>query len=462
MLARPVFYFATLLGEAWLVLAHEIFVRQPEAYLSPGFGPPAWLVQALAACSFAFGAWASHGRSGDPRARFTGSLLALSVCVAASAPLLFWSFAHHVAFAIASVGVPVLIATLLGLGLHAGLRALGGVLAGFHYLPWVANPFRLLTAGALSILALIAASNLGMWRAACGLGMVLAVLAGWAPALFAYLDRASFPGARRVRRVSFASLAGALALLGVSLEFTPPSDHLDYPSEVVFARRAVSGRYVVTSGQQNLDLFRDRMLKASSIDDYRFAESLVHPALSARPLAKRVLLLGSGDGLIEREMLRYPEVSELYVFAPDAALAKLSLGLSWLKAQTDDAMASSRVRLRTGEPSALLEATPGSFDVILVDLPDPIDYVEGKHYTSYFYGLLRSRLADGGVGVVQATSISSTPRTFTSIKRSLEAAGLFTLPYHAALPSLGDWGFILFSRRPPALPRSLPANLRFL
>jgi spermidine synthase len=125
-------------------------------------------------------------------------------------------------------------------------------------------------------------------------------------------------------------------------------------------------------------------------------------------------------------------------------------------------MSSGKVRLHSAEPVRALAASSGAFDVILVDLPDPSDYVEGKHYTSYFFRLLAGRLAHGGVGVVQATSISNTPRTFASIRSTLQASGLHTLAYAVPVPSLGDWGFILFSQQPLSAPRSVPNGLRFL
>ncbi len=462
MLARPLFYFVTVLLQVCLVLVHEVFLRQRAAYLDPGFGPPAWLASLGGAAAFAAALWSSRRAAGDPRERFTWALLLLSGATALSAPLLFWSFQHHVLFASAALFVPACSGALLGVVLHAGYAALGGALRGFEFVSWLANPFRLLTAGAVLLLSLVGAGSLGMWRASVGTGMVLAVLAGWAPALFLYLDRVPVACARGARRGSFIALGATAGLLLVSLGFSPLSDYTSYTTEVVFAERTLAGRYVITSGQHNLDLFYERMLKASSLDDYRYAESLVHPALSLAPRRRRVLLFGSGDGLVERELLRYDALAELHVVTPDRALAGLSSTLPWLRRRSAEAMTSDKIRLRAAEPVAALSALPGSFDVIVVDLPDPIDHVEGKHYTTYFYRLLASRLAPDGVGVVQATSVSSTPRTFLSIRATLAAAGLETRAYRAPLPSLGDWGFVLFSRRALGVPRALPRDLRFL
>jgi spermidine synthase len=324
VLARPLFYFVTVLLEVGLVLVHELFLRQPAAYLGPGFGPPPWLASSSAALAFSAAVWASRRARGDPRERFTWALSLLSGATALSAPLLFWSFAHHRVFGAAALFVPACSGALLGVVLQAGYAALGASLRGFEFVSWFANPFRLLSAAALLVLSLVGASSLGMWRASTGAGMVLAVLAGWAPALFSYLDRVPLASERRARRASFVALGAAAGLLLVSLHFTPLSDYTSYTTDVVFANATPAGRYVITSGQHDLDLFHERMLKASSLDDYRYAESLVHPALALAARPRRVLLFGSGDGLVERELLRAGSISELHVVAPDTALAGLS------------------------------------------------------------------------------------------------------------------------------------------
>jgi spermidine synthase len=102
------------------------------------------------------------------------------------------------------------------------------------------------------------------------------------------------------------------------------------------------------------------------------------------------------------------------------------------------------------------------FDVVIVDFPDPTNFALGKLYTTTFYALLDQHLAAGGYAVVQTTSPLLARRSFWTIVASIEAVGLSALPYHAHVPSFGEWGFVIASRRPWRLPTALPPGLRFL
>jgi spermidine synthase len=98
----------------------------------------------------------------------------------------------------------------------------------------------------------------------------------------------------------------------------------------------------------------------------------------------------------------------------------------------------------------------------VVDFPDPTNFSLGKLYTTSFYALLDAHLSASGYAVVQTTSPLIARKSYWTVATSLEAAGLTTTPYHAHVPSFGEWGFILASRRPFRLPTALPQGLRFL
>jgi spermidine synthase len=460
--ARPVFHFTALCLVTGLLVGHEIFGRQPALYLAPGYGPKPWLVALSAAALFGAGVFVSRRSSRDPRFRFVTSLVVLALTVSASGPLLFFGFERKALLFAAYFAVPGICSSCLGIALHSGALALRRALLGLDIVRWLLSPFRLALGLCALIAGLMTADVIGVWRSATALGMLLAILGAWAPALFAYLDGVRFHGARWFELASRAALVLALAIFALSLKFTPPSDHSAYAADVIFSSFGREQRYVVTSTQQGFALFVDRMLKLSSVDDYRFAESLVHPACALAQRRARVLILGSGDGLVEREVLRYPDVREVTVVVSDARLARLARTLPWLETRSDAAMASPKIRVIEAEPMPWLDASRQVFDLAFVDLPDPSNFVEGKHYTRYFYRLLKAHLTPDGIAAVQATSVSGTPRSFASIRASLETAGFFTLPYHAALPSLGDWGFVLAMQQQKPRPARVPGGLRFL
>jgi spermidine synthase len=98
----------------------------------------------------------------------------------------------------------------------------------------------------------------------------------------------------------------------------------------------------------------------------------------------------------------------------------------------------------------------------VIDFPDPTNFSLGKLYSASFYERVDQHLAAGGYAVVQTTSPLVAPRSFWTVATTLEAVGLSTTPYHAHVPSFGEWGFIIASRRPWHLPQALPQGLRFL
>ncbi|MCB2038896.1 MAG: polyamine aminopropyltransferase, partial [Ottowia sp.] len=79
-----------------------------------------------------------------------------------------------------------------------------------------------------------------------------------------------------------------------------------------------------------------------------------------------------------------------------------------------------------------------------------------------FYALLAERLSASGYAVVQTTSPLVARKSFWTVVQTIEAAGLRAVPYHANVPSFGEWGFVIASHRPWHWPASLPAGLRFL
>jgi len=109
-----------------------------------------------------------------------------------------------------------------------------------------------------------------------------------------------------------------------------------------------------------------------------------------------------------------------------------------------------------------LQESKALFDVVIVDFPDPHSFAVGKLYTDTFYGALMARLAPHGAIAVQSTSPRLAPQSYWCIARTMESVGLFVRPYHAAVPSFGEWGFMLASRRAFEVPSEVPEGLRYL
>src|SRR5262249_44967270 len=154
---------------------------------------------------------------------------------------------------------------------------------------------------------------------------------------------------------------------------------------------------------------------------------------------RRVLVLGGGDGLAVREILRHKEVERVTLVDIDPAMTKLGSTFQPLADLNGRSLLDPRVHVENDDAMRWLEERRGPFDVVVVDFPDPASFAIGKLYTVAFYERLVSALAPDGAVVVQATSPFHARRSFWCVARTLEAAGLFVRPYRAFVPSFrGD------------------------
>jgi spermidine synthase len=218
---------------------------------------------------------------------------------------------------------------------------------------------------------------------------------------------------------------------------------------------------VLTERDGDVRLYLDGDLQFSSRDEHRYTEALVHPVLAADP--RRVLVLGGGDGLAARELLRHPSVTEVVQVELDPAV--LDLARTRLAGLNAGALDDPRTTVVVDDGFRWLREQPsGSFDAVVVDLPDPDTPVLARLYSTEFYGLVARTLTPDGLVVVQSGSPYSTPRAYWRTVATVESAGFGATPYHVHVPSFGDWGFTLArAGDPPPLrlsPRA-PA-LRFL
>lgn len=274
----------------------------------------------------------------------------------------------------------------------------------------------------------------------------------------------------RARALATAALLAAATVLAVLLvqaqDIVETSRQRLYADPVVADLTSAYQQIVLTQRGPDLRLYLDGDLQFSSVDEHRYTEALVHPVLSRDP--SRVLVLGGGDGLAARELLRHPSVTEVVQVELDPAV--LDLARTRLAELNHHALDDPRVRLVVDDGFRWLrdagragDDTAG-FDAVVVDLPDPDTPALGRLYSTEFYGLVARALAPGGQLVVQSGSPYSTPRAYWRTVSTIASAGLGVTPYHVHVPSFGDWGFTLAQAGgPPPLELSPRAPaLRFL
>jgi spermidine synthase len=278
----------------------------------------------------------------------------------------------------------------------------------------------------------------------------------------------------RVRWAGGGTLAGVLAVLLLALllagRFEVSARQALYDDPIVVAQRSDYQDIVVTEslsigGRPDVRLFLNGDLQFSSIDEYRYHEALVHPAMAGPH--RRVLVLGGGDGLALREVLRYPDVEQVTLVELDPAVLRLAREDHRLARLNERSLADPRVDVVEADAFSWVRTAPDRFDVVIADFPDPEEPATAKLYSVEFYGIVSHRvLAPGGRLVVQGGSPYFAADAFWSIGATLREAGLTPRPYHADVPSFGDWGFLLAVPGGEApvlrLPDPRPEPLRYL
>lgn len=316
---------------------------------------------------------------------------------------------------------------------------------------------------------LVLVPQLGLIRTGLLFGWLNAAVALWALWLFRH----------ELRNLTAHVVACLGTLLLISVAFAA-ADHITtwaedrfYQDAVVASAHSPYQRIVVTRGKSGHRLFLNGNLQFAEKDEYRYHEALVHPAMAAfargpngtaggRAGPLKVAVLGGGDGMAVREILKYPSVQEVTLVELDPTMTQLFAQQPGLAQLNGESLRSPKVRIVNQDAFTWLEKSTEVFDVIVVDFPDPTNFSIGKLYTNSFYALLDQRLAASGYAVIQTTSPLVARQSFWTVVHTIESVGLVARPYHANVPSFGEWGFVIASRRPWQLPTALPDGLRFL
>ncbi|MFN8062628.1 MAG: polyamine aminopropyltransferase [Vicinamibacterales bacterium] len=375
-----------------------------------------------------------------------------------SSAALFLAFGWTEHFRLVLYLLVVAIGTLVGLEIPLLMRILR---RRFDFKDVVAHVLTFDYLGALVAsvaFPLVLVPFVGLVRTAMLFGVLNTAVALWTTWLFR----------DTLRRVAALRVAGAIVLATLGTGMVVADRVLDlaednlYADEVILSRTTPYQRIVVTAWKDDVRLFLNSHLQFSSRDEYRYHEALVHPGLAAAADARRVLVLGGGDGLAVREVLRYPAVTSVTLVDLDPEMPRLFTTHTALSALNEQAFRDPRVHLVQADAFVWLESTTDTFDFAIVDFPDPSSFSLGKLYTTTFYRLLGRHLAPGARFVVQSTSPLFARQSFWCVVRTLEAVGFEATPYHVYVPSFGEWGFVLAGHGAYSTPTGLPQGLRYL
>jgi len=233
-------------------------------------------------------------------------------------------------------------------------------------------------------------------------------------------------------------------------------------------------RHISKSKPSVLSLYINGRLQFASNDEHIYHSYLTAPALFSANAPGRVLVLGGGDGLAVRDILRWESIQAVTLIDIDQAMLELFKGLddsapNWLSRDVvrmnENALNDPRVELVVADAFIEVERMIDRgtrFDAIVVDLPDPSHPDLNRLYSDFFYARLKQVLSPDGAIVIQSTSPFHAENAFLSVGRTLEQAGFNVERYHANVPSFGEWGWTIGVVQGDAASRRIAEHTRTL
>jgi len=241
-------------------------------------------------------------------------------------------------------------------------------------------------------------------------------------------------------------------------------DHL-YFDQIIMREQSAYQTLVVTNTWKKNDvrLYIDGHLQFAEADEYRYHEALVHPLMTWGGSApESVLILGGGDGLAVREVLKHPSVTHIDLVDLDPAITDLARDFAPLTRLNGDALTSEALTVYNEDAFGFVQNSTRQYDRIIMDFPDPHNEALTKLYALEFYAMVRRALAPGGAVITQSSSPFFSPHTYWTVARTMEEVFPQVVNYQVSVPSFGIWGFNLASLSPEAGLGPLPENLRYV
>ena len=375
--------------------------------------------------------------------RFVKIEFGLSFLCTFSAMFCFWISAYTIHFGLVIYGIACMIGFMTGLEIplitrinqtYESLREnissimesdyygglLGGALFAFILLPFFGLTYTPVIIGSLNLIV----ASLILWQ---------------------FPDRLERP---RILNIKFVVL---LLISGMAFAVAKPivlyGEQHKYKDKIVYQEQTRYQKIVITQWKNDYWLFLNGSTQFSTYDEERYHEPLVHPVMGLIEERNDILLLGGGDGLAAREILKYSDVESLTLVDLDPAMTRLAQENEIFFKINQGSLNDIRVRVVNQDAYKFIKETDNLYDAIIIDLPDPKSVSLSLLYSLGFYKMIEKHLKPFGAMVTQSTSPLYSSEAFLCIKRTMQAAGFVILSYQNSVPSMGQWGWQLGIRK---------------
>jgi len=293
--------------------------------------------------------------------------------------------------------------------------------------------------------AFIGLPYLGLTYTPFALGMLNFIVSFW---LFVVMKEFVNPKWRKTLAILYA-IIGVVLLLG--MVFAKPviryGEQKKYKDKIVFEKQTKYQKIVLTKWLGYYSLYINGNQQLSTFDEFLYHEPMAHSILGLAGSKKEILVLGGGDGCLIRELLKYPEIENITIVDLDKEMIKLGKKNEIFTNMNKNSLNSGKVSVKIGDAFRYLEKTDKIFDVVFIDLPDPNNIDLNKLYTKEFYYLCFKKTKSNGLIITQSGSPYYATKAFYCIEKTMRASGFYTFPIHNQVLTLGEWGWIIGSKK---------------
>lgn len=422
-------------------IAYELIIASVSSYLLGNSVYQFSITIGLFMFAMGVGSFLTKRFDGDLVASFVAIEIAVALVGGLSSTLLFTVFPYYSYYKPVMYGLILIIGGLVGLEIPLLTRILSQVAS---IRSSIANVLSLDYIGALIgsvAFPLLLLPYFGLFRSSFAIGLLNIGVVFFSLVVF----RNSLP--RRVLFHSAAWVTTAVLLGGAvySENIRNFAESKLFAHTIIFTKQSTYQRIILARNDRNgrLRLYIDGHLQFAEQDEHRYHESLVHPVMSLPGSRKNVLILGGGDGLAAREVLKYPDVERIDLVDIDPVITDLCTQHADLRRMNGGSLTHPRMHVHNTDADLFVREAKRRYDRIIIDLPDPHNDSLSRLYSTTFYKAVRRCLGNEGYFVTQSGSPLSTREAFWCIARTIEAAGMPAFSYHTAIPSFGVWGFNL-------------------
>ena len=415
------------------------------------------LVIGLFMSSMGIGAWLSRFIENHLERAFIQLQLTIALVGGFSAFILFFAFAYIENYDAFLYLITISLGAMLGIEIPLIIRILK---ESFSLKTNISNVFTVDYIGALFaslLFPLVLVPKLGLMQTSFLFGMVNLFVGAMAWYIFKELLGKKF--------ILYILTVFVILMTGFwqSSQLTTMIENRLYKNHIIYSKQTSYQKIIVTANRGRVQFYINGAIQFDTIDEHRYHESLVHPAMINARSHENILIIGGGDGMAVREVLKYEDIGHITLVDLDPAITQLFKENPTLSKLNDNAYDNSKVEVVNQDAWKFIEHINKLYDVIILDLPDPNNISLSRLYSETFYKLLKSKLSKSGTMVTQASSPLFSHKAFWSIKKTIQSIGLYTQPYHTYIPSFGEWGFVLTSHFPIDFKTKKPlTNLKYL